>query len=386
MSFLVATDSCLSCITLIALPLAFSMSGHNEHEMPVSPLKREDDRRSEKRSRDSTAPSPSKRRRSDSRPEVTLSSKIRMLIKQLDVGLIIGRSGENINNLRKKYDCTIDIPNVNVKSSERILCFEPHLTSEAESILAELLPKMGDRDSRDRESTEIILLVPQADVGAVLGKGGEHVKDLRKLTGAKIRIDRDTLPNSNERPVFIKGKYDEVCDAFRCILDDIEEKIKERGEGVNERRTILYDPASNVDATPRRYYNQHNYRSSFVDILEPFRRKGEPLFILDRSGRLIPLDKDDQIIPYSEAERMGLLGRDLVDREESSLVDLYLDDRRSRRELEKIYATSPDRDRDREERLYRNLSRRDEGSSRSYSLGGEYTRGSESMSTYKSRF
>ena len=229
------------------------MSGHSEQEVKVSPHKRDgEERRSEKRSRDNPDPSPSKRRRNESRSDVLLSSKIRLLIKQLDVGLIIGRAGENINALRKKYDCTIDIPNVNVKSSERILCFEPRVTSEAEGILSELLPKMGDKDSRDRESTEIILLVPQADVGAVLGKGGEHVKELRRMTGAKIRIDRDTLPNSNERPVFIKGKYEEVCEAFRCILDDIEEKIKERGEGVNERRTILYDPASSSESL-RRY-------------------------------------------------------------------------------------------------------------------------------------
>lgn len=362
------------------------MSGHSEQEVKVSPHKRDgEERRSEKRSRDNPDPSPSKRRRNESRSDVLLSSKIRLLIKQLDVGLIIGRAGENINALRKKYDCTIDIPNVNVKSSERILCFEPRVTSEAEGILSELLPKMGDKDSRDRESTEIILLVPQADVGAVLGKGGEHVKELRRMTGAKIRIDRDTLPNSNERPVFIKGKYEEVCEAFRCILDDIEEKIKERGEGVNERRTILYDPASSSDIAPRRYYNQDKYRpQSFTDVLEPYRRKGEPLFIMDRSGRLIPLDKDDQIISLSEAERLGILGRDFLEREESSLVDLYIDDRRSRKELEKLYTTSPERERDRDDRLYRSLSKR-EDSSRSYGLSAEYSRGSDHLS-YKSRF
>ena len=64
---------------------------------------------------------------------------------------------------------------------------------------------------------------------------------------------------------------------------------------------------------------------------------------MDRSGRLIPLDKDDQIISLSEAERLGILGRDFLEREESSLVDLYIDDRRSRKELEKLYTTSPER-------------------------------------------
>ena len=380
------------------------MSGHEDLEPRASPpLREEDERRSEKRSRE-TEFSPSKRRRHESKPEVKLTGKIRLLIKQLDVGLIIGRSGENINGLRKKYDCTIDIPNVNVKTAERILCMEPRMTSEAEMILAELLPKMGDKDSRDKESTEIILLVPQADVGAVLGKGGEHVKDLRKLTGAKIRIDRDSLPNSNERPVYIKGKYSEVCDAFHCILDDIEEKLQERGETSHDRRTILYDPSSNVEATPRRYYDRDRYRSPMLlDILEPYRRKGEPLFILDRSGRLIPLDKDDQIIPLSEAERLGILGRDLLDREES-LIDLYLDDRPSRRDLEKIYNISPERERDRDrgdrgdrdrdrDRLYRSFSRKEESGSRSYeylrdtSRGLGETRGSEVLSSaYKSRF
>ncbi|WP_411025245.1 hypothetical protein, partial [Salmonella sp. s54836] len=62
------------------------------------------------------------------------------------------------------------------------------------------------------------------------------------------------------------------------------------------------------------------------DLLEQFRRTGETLFLLDRTGRLIPLDRDDQLLSLSDAERMGLLGREqLLDREDSYISDLIED-------------------------------------------------------------
>ena len=50
------------------------------------------------------------------------------------------------------------------------------------------------------------MLIPSDIAGAVLGKGGSTLKELRERHGCKVKMHKDKLPFSDERVLEIPGK------------------------------------------------------------------------------------------------------------------------------------------------------------------------------------
>lgn len=66
-----------------------------------------------------------------------------------------------------------------------------------------------NKEGRDLGTHELIfrLLCPSDKIGSVIGKGGSIIHNLRKETGARIKI-ADAVPGSNERVIIVSA--DEV--------------------------------------------------------------------------------------------------------------------------------------------------------------------------------
>ena len=73
------------------------------------------------------------------------------------------------------------------------------------------------------DEVEEVVLVPNQNVGAVIGKGGETMKMLAVRTGAKIQVlkDADHNPADPQRPITLIGRKEEVDEARRLIMDTI---------------------------------------------------------------------------------------------------------------------------------------------------------------------
>jgi far upstream element-binding protein len=66
---------------------------------------------------------------------------------------------------------------------------------------------------------QVELKVPNAMVGFVIGKGGEHIQKLQSQTGAHVQIAReqDMKPGDTHRSIVLKGNPDAVAECKRMI-------------------------------------------------------------------------------------------------------------------------------------------------------------------------
>ncbi len=159
----------------------------------------------------------------------------------------LGKGGLSIQKLRADHPRTIiQVPDC--ASPERVLI----LSGEQEQCfdaLYQIIPSLIDSSrlssfNRRRNTTpggnseqiqstnndepsvsEIRILVHQIYCGAIIGKGGQHVKDLRQTYNLEIKVFSQCCPLSHERVLSLRGKPDDIID---CIK--VSRKKKQRFE------------------------------------------------------------------------------------------------------------------------------------------------------------
>ena len=91
--------------------------------------------------------------------------------------------------------------------------------------------------SSSTSQVTIKILIPSFTVGAVIGKGGEVIKALKKDTGAHIRVSQNGkyFPTTSERIAFVSGTTEQV----RQVICEINEKI--RNDKPPENKKISLD-------------------------------------------------------------------------------------------------------------------------------------------------
>lgn len=159
-------------------------------------------------------------------PNVTLT--IRMIMSGKEVGSIIGKGGEIINNIREESGAKIHISDGSVP--ERIVT----VTGSTDAILKAfgLIAKKFEEDgpekngensgksssasnsSKSSSGSSLKLIVPASQCGSLIGKGGAKIKEIREVTGASVQVASELLPNSTERTVTIGGSKNSIT---QCV-------------------------------------------------------------------------------------------------------------------------------------------------------------------------
>ncbi|ORY95655.1 hypothetical protein BCR43DRAFT_493376 [Syncephalastrum racemosum] len=86
----------------------------------------------------------------------------------------------------------------------------------------------GDRyGNNERASVQ----VPKTAVGFIIGKGGETVRALQEQSGARIKVDPNGDPSSEERTINIFGNADAVALAKQLVTDKVAEGNANRASG-----------------------------------------------------------------------------------------------------------------------------------------------------------
>ncbi|UJR31424.1 hypothetical protein I4U23_018917 [Adineta vaga] len=169
--------------------------------------------------------------------------EIRILMTSRDAGAVIGKGGSSIQKLRADHPRTIiQVPDC--ASPERILiisgeqeqCFDalqqivPALidSSRLSSFNRRRNVNPGGANSEQNASTndnqttgdipsEIRILVHQIYCGAIIGKGGQHVKELRQTYNLDIKVFSQCCPMSHERVISLRGKVDDIIECIKHI-------------------------------------------------------------------------------------------------------------------------------------------------------------------------
>ncbi|KAJ1536579.1 RNA binding protein, heterogenous nuclear RNP-K like protein [Cladochytrium tenue] len=166
---------------------------------------------------------------------------IRSLVSTKEAGVIIGKGGKNVAEVRQETGVKAGVSKVVAGVHERVLTVSGTTlnVAKAYSMMAQFLlenPVSAQPVQQYADCTTIRLLVSHQLVGSIIGKGGAKIKEIQEESGAKLVISKEMLPQSTERVIDVFGLIESIKMAVlsiaECILAD-----QERAAG-----TILYNP------------------------------------------------------------------------------------------------------------------------------------------------
>ncbi|KAJ5156105.1 hypothetical protein N7492_008908 [Penicillium capsulatum] len=203
---------------------------------------------------------------------------IRAIVSSKEAGVIIGKAGKNVADLRDETGVKAGVSKVVPGVHDRVLTVTGPLqgTAQAYAIVAKGLlegaPQMGmggvvsntgthrkysafsphapsmkpqtrysfrARNNRVLTSADsaVRLLISHNQMGTIIGRQGLKIKHIQDASGVRMVAQKEMLPQSTERIVEVQGTPEGIEKAVweigKCLIDDWQ-----RGTG-----TVLYNPA-----------------------------------------------------------------------------------------------------------------------------------------------
>ncbi|KAF8940667.1 hypothetical protein BGZ47_007668 [Haplosporangium gracile] len=173
-------------------------------------------------------------------------STIRALVSTKEAGVIIGKSGKNVKEIRELSGARVNISEMISGAVERVLTVVGPLDAVAKafSLIAKTtIAEQAESDVEpESESSTMRILAGNHKMGSVIGKGGSKIKEVQEASGARITALEELLPNSTERVVSITGVPDAIHIAVYHIGLILEEKSERDRYG--SANTVHYKPVS----------------------------------------------------------------------------------------------------------------------------------------------
>ncbi|KAI6232638.1 KH domain protein [Aphelenchoides fujianensis] len=184
--------------------------------------------------------------------------EIRLLIPSKVSGAVIGRGGENIKAIREKYEAVLTLPDKN--TPERVFTIvvaQDRLVDclrEVVGRLAEDLEKYANKKTQGE--IEVRWLVHQSHAGAIIGRQGAKIKELREQTGALLKVFQECAPLSTDRVVLISAPQEKIPEVVATVADYL-------------RDTPLKGPSKPYDAANYDVQSAYNYGGYAAEKMPP---------------------------------------------------------------------------------------------------------------------
>ncbi|KAG9324136.1 hypothetical protein KVV02_003382 [Mortierella alpina] len=174
--------------------------------------------------------------------DVPPTTALRSIVSTKDAGVIIGKSGKNVSEIREQSGAKVTISEMIPGAYERILTVSGPLdtVAKAYSLVAQkVIAEHIEPDAApETESTAIRLLVAHHRMGSVIGKGGSKIKEIQDASGARLVASEEILPASTERTITITG----VPDAIHIAVYHVGVVLQEHNERDRNVSVIPYRP------------------------------------------------------------------------------------------------------------------------------------------------
>ncbi|KAJ7254024.1 cytoplasmic protein [Mycena haematopus] len=177
---------------------------------------------------------------------------LRALVSTKDAGVIIGKAGKNVADLRDQTGVKAGVSKVIQGVHERVLTVTGPVEGVAKAytlIISQLVatnPTSPIISSPSSVHTSIRLLISHNLMGTIIGRNGLKIKAIQDGSGTRMVASKDMLPQSTERIVEVQGAPDAIGHAIeeigKCLLEDWE-----RGLG-----TVLFHPGTGDDRSANR--------------------------------------------------------------------------------------------------------------------------------------
>ncbi|KAJ2724222.1 RNA binding protein, heterogenous nuclear RNP-K like protein [Coemansia sp. Benny D115] len=185
-------------------------------------------------------------------PQDTLLT-LRALVSTKEAGVIIGKGGKNVADLREAAKVKAGVSKVVPGVHDRVLSVTGYLEDAAYAyqLVAQTLvdnpQAVGAHSGLGQlatpplpQQTVVRILISHNLMGTIIGRQGLKIKHIQDTSGARLVATKEMLPQSTERVVEVHGSVEGIRKAIeeigRCLLDDWE-----RGAG-----TVLYNPSTRV--------------------------------------------------------------------------------------------------------------------------------------------
>ncbi|TFK77015.1 cytoplasmic protein [Pluteus cervinus] len=204
--------------------------------------------------------SPARSRSPSPSPHDTLT--LRALVSTKDAGVIIGKGGKNVADLREQTGVKAGVSKVIQGVHERVLTISGSVEAVAKAyshIITQLVtsnpPSPIAVSSPSSTHTSIRLLISHNLMGTIIGRNGLKIKAIQDGSGARMIASKEMLPQSTERIVDVQGPPEAIGKAIeeigKCLLEDWE-----RGVG-----TVLFHPGTAEERSGTSKRGGHSYSS-----------------------------------------------------------------------------------------------------------------------------
>lgn len=157
------------------------------------------------------------------------------LLCHLDkVGSLIGKGGSIVRTFQNETGASIKIADIVPDSDERIVVISARENSEmrhspAQEAVMRVHSRIAEIGFEPGQAVVARLLVHSQQIGCLLGRGGHIVSEMRRATGASIRVfPKDQAPrcgSPHDEIVQVIGNYHSVQDALFHITSRLRETI-----------------------------------------------------------------------------------------------------------------------------------------------------------------
>ena len=77
----------------------------------------------------------------------------------------------------------------------------------------------SNNNNDEPSAAEIRILVHQIYCGAIIGKGGQYIKELRQSYNLDIKVFSQCCPMSHERIICLHGKLDDIIECLKVSVE-----------------------------------------------------------------------------------------------------------------------------------------------------------------------
>ncbi|VVT43676.1 uncharacterized protein SAPINGB_P000094 [Magnusiomyces paraingens] len=176
--------------------------------------------------------------------EVEASSPIhlRLLVSSKEAVFIIGQHGNTISKIREESGVELKVSEHFQGIKERVVNIKG--SCEHVSKAAALITRCLNDEPFDQASTSdakvftLKVLIPQALMGAIIGKGGSRFREIESVSAAKLKSREQLMPYSTDKILQIQG----VADAIHIAVYYVSTTCVAHHEYLRNNRPIFYNP------------------------------------------------------------------------------------------------------------------------------------------------
>jgi transcription antitermination factor NusA-like protein len=165
------------------------------------------------------------------KPDEEEKIQVRTVVNSRFAGGLIGKGGAVIKGMRADSGGWIDIGDSVRGAQMRVVTAKgtvPQATKALQLLAARMsglendaAAERGGEGAEDSDENRAVFLIPQRQVGAIIGKGGAVIKQFREDSGCFVKVSDEALEGSTEKTLTIKGNKEQVATCIEGVVKQL---------------------------------------------------------------------------------------------------------------------------------------------------------------------